>query len=464
MKGLIGLFSILVVAGSVFAVTPAEIKALRKVRKIDKNRVEFLYQFEDEYVTLAAQAAGHGSEAARAWAKFDKKTKAVAVLARSPFGGGESVKSYWPIGVKSELLKNVVEPLKKAGIKKVVLTDMPEEEGKNGGSVKKTSPKAGFPEGCEFVLVIGFHHEPVPHRGSRRTVAGKVVYSRSSRVNAWAILFHAPTATAFWCASATTGVDRSDVDDPLNVAAERAVAALDFTGIGTDNIPGYIKKLAEPEGFNALDIAATLAQTQRADAAEAIVRAATSVSAFKNSVRVVRYVSQKGVVQDYRTGREAAEKRKYVEMAQPVMMRVLLLEHLRGFRGLQPCAMLARVPRERDFQIPRIGRQQVGRLMPLSADDEIVLIAELVDADFSFQNRKKRTKELLWRTRHDAVGNLGRCRVHIDEAKVIARLFAERKITKPKPPRAAYLDEIGLKEAGIDALKELNKPVKPKVR
>ncbi len=451
MRRLVGLFSILVLTGSTLAVTPADVKALRQVRKVEKGRVEFLYKFQVEYVTLPAQAAKRGGEAARAWAKFDKKSKAVAVLARSPFGGGESVKSYWPVGVKDELLKNVVEPLKKAGIKKIVMVDTLKRE---------VQPKVGFPKGYEFVLVIGFHHEPVPHRGSRRTVAGKVVYSRSSRVNAWAILFHAPTATAFWCATATAGVDHRDVDDPLNTAAERAMAALDFTGIGTDNIPGYIKKLAEPEGFNALDIAATLAQTQRADAAEAIVRAATSVSAFKNSVRVVRYVSQKGVVQDYRTGREAAERRKYVEMVQPVMMRVLLLEHLRGFRGIGPCAVLARVPRERDFQIPRIGRRQVGRWMPLSADDEIVLLGELANADFD--NRRKRTTEVLWSNRVAAVRNLGRCRVRIDETKVVARLFAERKTPKPKRGQRPRRDR--LKEAGIDALKELNKSVKPKVR
>jgi len=123
MKGLMGLFSILVLTGSVLAVTPAEVKALRQGRKINKNRVEFLYKFEDKYVTPAAQATKRGSEAARAWAKFDKKSEAVAVLAHSPFGGGESAKSYWPVGVKNELLKNVVEPLKKTGVKNVVLTD-----------------------------------------------------------------------------------------------------------------------------------------------------------------------------------------------------------------------------------------------------------------------------------------------------------------------------------------------------
>lgn len=459
MRGLIGLFSILVVTGSALAVTPADVKALRQERKVDKGRVEFLYQFQDEHVTLAAQAARRGSEAVKVWAKFDQKSEAVAVLSRSPFGGGESAKSYWPEGVKAELLKNVVEPLKKAGIKKVVLSDILKRDILKREK-RATKSEKGFPEGYEFALVTGMHHEPVPHRGSRRTVAGKVVYSRSSRVNAWAILFHAPTATAFWCTTATADVDCRDDDAPLNTAAERALGNLDFTGIGADNIPGHIKKLAEPEGLNTLDIAAMLAQTQRADAAEAIVRAATSVSAFKNSVRVVRYVSQKGVVQDYRTDRAAAEKRKYVEMAQPVMMRVLLLEHLRGFHGIGPCTVLARVPRERDFQIPYIGRRRLGRLMPLSADDEIVLISELANADFD--NRRKRGAEILWSNRFSAVRNLGRCRVHIDEAKVVARLFAERKITKPKRGRKPRRDH--LKEAGIAALKELNKPVKPKVQ
>ena len=442
MKGLIGLFSILVVTGSALAVTPAEIKSLREVREVEKNRVEVLYKFEDEYVTLVAQAARRGGEAAKAWAKFDKASNPVAVIARSPFGGGESSKSYWPEGVEGELLKNVVGPMEKAGLK-VVLPDLP----------SKPFPDVGFSEDYEFVLLIGLHHEPVPHGGVSRTVDGKVVYSRSSRVNAWAILFHCPTATAFWCATAVAGIDRGAAANPLSAAAETAIGALDFTdlacrqaGIGADNIPGYIEKLAEPNGLECLDTAAMLAQTQRADAADAIVRAATSVPAFKNTVRVVRYVSQKGVVQDYRTDRATAEKRKFVEVSQPVMMRVLLLEHLRGLRGIQPCAVLACVPRMTDAEIPCIAQQHAGRLMPLSADDEIVLIGELANSD---------SLGIFARNRVAAVRNLGRCRVHIDEAKAAARTFAERKASAPK--RGAKPVRDYLKEAGAAAMEELNK-------
>ena len=463
MAGRTVILVILVFGGSVFAATPAEVKALRRVRRVEKNRVEVLYQFEDEFVTLEVQAGRRGCKAAGAWAKFDKASNPVAVIARSPFGGGESAKSYWPAGAKAELLQGVVEPLKKAGLKKVVLPDLIEEKTAVGRDEAKRSPgnsKAGLPGlaslgpayDYEFVLVVGLHHEPVPHGGVRRTVEGKAVYSRSSRVNAWAVLFHAPTATAFWCATATAGVDHRTAADPLNAASATAIGALDFTGIGADNIPKYIKQLAEPKGHNCLDIAAMLAQTQRADAAEAIVRAATSVSAFKNTVRVVRYVSQRGVVQDYRTDRATAGKRKFVEVSQPVMIRVLLLEHLRGFRGIGPCVVLARVPRDRDFQIPRIGRRWAGRLMPLSADDEIVLIGELASGSTG----------LFSRNRVAAVRNLGRCRVRIDEAKVVAGLFANRKIRKPKPGRKPRRDY--LKEAGAAALKELNKTAKQKIQ
>lgn len=458
MRGLIGLFSILVITGSVLAAGPAEVKALRQIRKIDKGRFEVLYKFQDEYVTPSVQAGRRGVAATKAWAKFDKASNPVAVIARSPFGGGESSKSYWPTGAKAELLKNVVEPLKKAGPKKVVLPDLLEEDkDKDSGSViKKPFPEVGFSEDYEFVLVVGLHHEPVPHGGVRRTVAGKVVYSRSSRVNTWAILFHAPTATAFWGATAVASVDHRTAADPLNAAAETAMGALDFTDIGADNIPGYIKKLTEPKGLNALDTAAMLAQTQRADAAEAIVKAATSVAAFRNTVHVVRYVSQKGVVQDYRVAPATIKRLRCVEISQPVMMRVLLLEHLRGLRCGQPCAVLARVGRMKGIEIPRIGRRQVGRLMPLSADDEVVLLGELANADFD--SRRKRATEVLWSNRVAAVRNLGRCRVYIDEAKAVAGLFAGRKIPKPKPgkkPRRDYL-----KEAGAAALKELNKQVK----
>ncbi len=469
MKGRIAAILILAAGGVVLAAPPVvppksggqavDAKALRQVRKIDKDRFEVLYKFEDEYAMPAAQAAKRSGEAAKAWAKFDKASNPVAVIARSPFGGGESSKSYWPEGVEAGLLKNVVGPLEKAGLK-VVLPDMVEEEGKDqaGGAVaKKPFPDVGFSEDYEFVLVIGLHHEPVPHGGVSRTVAGKVVYSRSSRVNAWAILFHCPTATAFWGATAVARVDRGAAADPLSqspadsAAAETAIGALDFTDIGADNIPGYIEKLAEPDGLECLDTAAMLAQTQRADAADAIVNAATSEAGFKNTVRVVRYFNQKGVVQDYRTDRATAERRKDVEVSQPVMMRVLLLEHLRGLRGIQPCAVLACVPRMTDVEIPGIAQQQAGHLMPLSADDEIVLIGELANSD---------PLGIFARNRVAAVRNLGRCRVHIDEAKAAARTYAERKAPAPRRGGAPVRDD--LKEAGAAALEELNKSVKEK--
>ncbi len=467
MKVWTGVLVILVLAGSVPAVSPAKVKDLRRVRKIAGADSEVIYKFQDEqdeYVTLSAQSASRGSEAAKAWAATKKADKVVAVIARSPFGGGETAESYWPTGARAELLKNVVEPLKKAGIDKVVLTDTLKREVQQvGRDEAKRSPgnsgnKTALPGlvsldpayDYQFVLLIGLHHEPIPHRGVRRTAGGKVVYSRSSRVNAWAILFHAPTATAFWGATATASARHRAAADPLNDAAASALSGLDFTGIGSDNIPQHIKQLANPKGFGVLDTAAMLAQTQRADAAAAIVKAAGSQPAFMNKVRVLRYFSQKGVVQDYRIDPAKAKQRRHVLISQSVMMRVLLLEHLRGLRGIQPCAVVAHVPRMTDAQIPGIGQRLAGRLRPLSGDDEIVLISELANADF---RAGRRYRGIFRINRIVAIRNLGFCRVHIDKAMVVAQSLAQRKPARPRPGRKPRRDYI--KEAGAAALKQL---------
>jgi hypothetical protein len=347
------------------------------------------------------------------------------------------------------VLKNTANDLQNAGIKTALIRPDGQQHGETDSSPAAVWKAAKFPEGYDFVLVVGMHHEPVPHGSVARTVDGKTVHLRSSRVNAWAILFYAPTATAIWCtmASATAGLKSSS--NPLNQAAESAIANLDLSDIGEENIPSYFERLAEPSGLGSLDIAAMLAQTQRADAADAIAKAAKTKSAFKNSVPVVRYVNQRGVIQDYRKGSEEADARKYVEIAQPVMMRVLLMEHLRGMTGIQPCALLAGIPKKTDPQINTLGQEQAGKLGPLCADDEVVLIGELANSD---------SMGIFMRNRAAAIRNLGKCRVHVSDAMSVAKTYAERRITRRKgsPRVPAYL----MKEAGMEAVKELNKQAK----
>ena len=104
-------------------------KQMRQERRIDKDHFELKYRFEPdaEHVTPAERAAARGAAAAKRWLKFKDSGEPLAVIARSPYGGGETAKSYWPAGVKSELLRKVVEPLTEAGLKGV-LPDLPEDK------------------------------------------------------------------------------------------------------------------------------------------------------------------------------------------------------------------------------------------------------------------------------------------------------------------------------------------------
>ncbi len=308
----------------------------------------------------------------------------------------------------------------------------------------KPWPKLGFSEDYEFVLVVGLHHEPVPHRSTRRRAGGEVVYFRSSRMTAWAILFRCKTRTAFWGATTVAKVGYQGVADPPNVAAETALGYLDFSKIGEDNIPEETTKLSPSSELRAVDLAAMLVQTQRADAVAAVIKTATSKSAYKTSAPVMRYFSARGAPLDFRTDPASAKRRRQALASQRVMVRLLLIEQLRGVRGVQACLLTAGVPRVDDLEIGRVGQYQCGLLEPLNADDEVVLISELANGD---------RRRAFARNHVAAVKNLGKCRHYIDEAMAVARTYAERK---PPPPRQGGRRRRDyLKEAGQQALAQL---------
>jgi len=427
-----------------------DVRALRRERMDQQGAVTVLYKFDPagaEYRDPADQAALRGREAARAWGIFDRANEPVAVLARSPFGGEETPGSYWPTDVKPELLAGLQETLREAGLK----PEFPDPLGKasEGGTPPalppgKPWPKLGFAEDYEFVLVVGMHHEPIPYLGTRRTGDGKIIYARSSRVNAWAILFHAPTATAFWATTATARVGHRSVPDPLNVAAETALGYLDFDEIGTDNIPDHIQDLTAQPGLYAIDAAAMLTQTQRADAVRAVVKFATSMAAYQSSIRVLRYFNQHGAAQDFRITPEEAKRRRYTYAAQPVVARMLLVEQLRGVRSIAAASTAALVPRHQDLDIGPIGQTYAGRLPPVNADEEIILICELACSD---------RRGIFRRNLAGAIRNLGRCRVCLDEAMAVAKFYADRKPPAPRKGKRSRRDP--LKEAGQAALRAL---------
>jgi len=436
----------------------AEVRALRKERTGQKGRVEVLYRFEEDgdYLTPAAQAARRGKAAAAAWAALDKSSHPLPVVARSPFGGGETSTSYWPKGFKPELLRTLEEPLRKVGLKPIFPELSPRQEaaaagGGEGSEARaqppqpKPWPEVGFPQDHEFVLVVGLHHESVPYGGARRRADGSVVYRRSSRVNAWAILFHVPSGCGFWGTTAVARVGHRGRTDPASLAAETALSYLDFAGIGADNIPAYIRKLGEETELSAVDTAALLVQTQRADAVLAVAKAAGSGAAFRNSVHVLRYFNQRGTAQDFRIDPEQAKRRGYVLVSQRVIVRLLLLEQLRGMRSVQACATAALIPRTEDLDVPAIAQQYAWQPGPLGPDDEIVLIAELAESD---------RRGIFSRNRPQAVRRLGRCRTHIEEAMAVARMYAQRKSPRPRRGRPR---RDPLREAGKAALLELNK-------
>jgi len=165
-------------------------------------------------------------------------------------------------------------------------------------------------------------------------------------------------------------------------------------------------------------------------------------------VWVVRWYSDRGVVQDYRVAPEQARGRRCVEVNQRVLMRVLLMEQLRGMRSIQACALAARMPLVDDIEVPEIGRRQISSPGAIFADDEVALITELA------HNHPSRRRGMWRRNPVGAVRNLGRCKVHIDEAMAVARSFAARKLP---PPRRGRRPRDRLKEAGVAAMKELAK-------
>lgn len=436
------------------------VRQLRKQVKDDKGNVTVLYKFDGEHVSLIEQASRRGAEAAEAWKQFDKDIDAIAVVARSPFGGGETASSYWPAQVKPELLRKVVAPLKKRGLD-VVVAELPDETPAEAGEKEdqadqgqpqpptpKPWPKQGFSEDYPFVLVVGMHHEPIPYRSARRTADGKVHVIRSSRVSAWAILFHAPTGSGFWATTAVSRVGYGTVDDPLNVAAETVLGYLDFADLGKHNVPEHIRSFRGREELPALDLAAVLVQTQRPDAVQAVIKGSTTKGAFTSTAWVLRWFNQRGTVQDFRMDPQQAQRSRCVRVSQRVMLRILLLEQLRGMRGLQSCVSTAALPYEEDIEIQPLGATYGGRLGPLSGDDEIVLIAEL--ANRSVQDRKG----AFWRHAASAVRNLGQCKVHIDEAMAVAGVYANRPAPRPRRGRRPRPDP--LRQAGRAALAELN--------
>jgi len=451
----VALVSVVALAGSGLAQVPiGKVRQLRQQRKADKDKIEYLYKFEDEHLTCAAQAGRRGAEAETAWKAIDPAEVRLPVVARSPFGGGESAKSYWPEGVKPELLKIVVAPLKRRGLK-VLLPELPDEApaevepkpAKDAPAAADTPPwpAEGFSEDHEFVLVIGLHYEPIPYKAGGRVGGAKGVHIRSSRMTAWAILFHAPTGSGFWATTAAARADHRTRDEPVNDAASRALANLSFSGFGRHNVPDYIAQLAARKELPALDAAAVLAQTQRADAARAVMKSAMTKGAFTNTAWVLRYFNDRGTVQDFRMDAKLAKQGRCVRVSQRVMMRILLIEQLRGMRGVQPCVIIAQVPEIEDYEFPKVGQTYAGRLGPLSGDDEIVLLAELANQSYHGVFRRNATA---------AVRNVGRCRVHIPEALAVANEFANRKVYRSR--RTGKVRRDPLREAGKAALAELH--------
>jgi hypothetical protein len=433
-------------------------RSMRRERKLDGDKVEVTYRYEEDgqYVSSATQAARRGAEGAKAWAAFRESGRPLAVIGRSPYGGGETRKSYWPAEVDEEALRVVVEPLTRQGLE-VVLPDLPAS--RTGPATLSDDlldqlgatepapawPRHGFadPEDYPFVLIVGMHHEEIPHKSTRRTVEGKVVYNRSSRMNAWAILFHTETATALWGTISRARVGYGGVADAVNASAEQALAYLSFADIGKDNLPARIAQLPTLEELEAIDLAAMLVQTQRADAVAGVIKTATSKHAHESSAAVLRYFDDRGRPQDFRIDDAYARRRRYALVSQKVMLRLLFLEQLRSVRSIPAAALVAKVPREADFQMGRIGEEHAGETPPYGPDEEVVLIGELADGD---------RQHVFRRNHHEAVRHLGKVRTHIPEAMAVARTYADRKVRRDRKGRVR---RDRLKEAGQRALKEL---------
>ena len=436
------------------AETLAQIAQWRKETPLDEDRIEVRYKYGDVYRTPAEQAARRGKEATIMWGAFDKAETVLPVVARSPYGGNECAASYWPEHVKPELLRIVATSLTKAGYK-VDLPEVPPEPATQPAAdgaasqpaeEKEPWPKVGWPEDHDFFLVVGLHHEPVGYLGKRRKVEGRMVYYRASRVNAWAILFHKPTGSGFWGSVSKRFIDHKGVSDTLNTASAAALGYLGFDGIGSDNIPGQIARMRQNKELEAVDIAAMVAQTQRADATTAIAAFAMHKTAFSTAARVIRHFNQRGTVQDFRTSEAQGAKGKCVLVSTRVVVRNLLLEQLRaavGVSAAQPSAMITDIV---DVDIGPIGRRNITAVGPLCADDEIVLLAEMA------QGNPSDRKGLFWRNPYGAVRMLGKCRVYMDEAMTVAKLYATRRVVKDRRGRVR---RDRLRDAGQAAMKDL---------
>lgn len=446
----IGAIALVAVASAAWAQELDKVRELRQVKDVDKDHVQLKYVFDKAAATPPEQAAKLGKEAAAAWAARDKG-KYVALLARSPWGGGETAKTYWPAEGKEEWLAELVEPLEKAGLKVIipdagtatqpttVPADFPDKE-------IKPWPKTGFSDQFEFCLFVGLHHELIYHEGTRRTVDGKVIYNQSSRGSGWAILVHVPTGAAFWGTTSLYKAAHQNNENPAAVALHVAIGQLVWADIGSDNIPDWIDQFNQSKELPAMDLAALLCQTQRADAVAAVVKVATSEAAYapKNAAPVLRWFNERGTAQDFRIDPEAAAKANCVLASQKVVLRMLLLEQLRGVRSVQGTMIPAIIPEKDDFDLFKIGQGFLGRLEPLNPIDEVMLIAEMANQDPKGFFQKNMTA---------AVRNLGKCRTYMDEASTVARFYAERK-TPPSPPgRPPQRDP--LKEAGAAAAAEL---------
>ncbi|HET6428916.1 MAG TPA: hypothetical protein VFJ30_10925 [Phycisphaerae bacterium] len=442
------------------------VRELRKDKTDEKGRVTPLFRFDEQYLTMAEEAVIRGNEAAEAWGLFDKRIDELPVVARSPYGGGETDATYWPAQVDPQLLRVVAKNLSRKGLNPILPelpAEKPEGADEDAGAEKAEAPDAGaapagpptppwpkdgFPEPHKFVLVIGLHYEPIPYQSGQAPPGTTGLAIRSSRVNAWAILFHSAGGTAFWGATATARADHRADDDPINTAARAALNGLDFDDLGKHNLRELIGRYKARQELPAIDVAALLVQSQRADAVEAVVKSAMGKGAFTETAWVLRWYNQKGTVQDFRIDPEQAQRQRCVRVSQRVMMRILLLEQLRGVRGIQPSVQIAVMPYEDDIEVQPIGSTYGGRLRPLGEDDEIVLLGTLAhrgvwDQDTPFH-----------RNQAGAVGLVGKCRLYIDQALAIAQVYASR----PQPqPRRGRPQRDALREAGIAAVAELQK-------
>ena len=489
----------------------AKIRKWKKLTQVDRDHALVEYQFEPdadgsnpkipkvEPVTPAAQAARRARLAVEAW-KLRDPSWPIAVLNRSPYGGGECKDSYWPAGIKSEHLAVVVENLARRGVRvetpgleiavtqpatatatapaaapapaprlllpgeaspgslleglaPVTPSDAPAPDapvGRSPPAPTTTSRPRGVPtdsfgQDYEFVLVVGLHHEALPYHGVRSHEAGKTIYSRTSRLNAWAVLFHTPTGCAFWGAYASTRVGYGTANDPVSAGAAAALSSLSFETLGADNLGQIALRMPQLDGANLLDLAAVLIHSQRADAVEAAMKAAMAKGAFTNKIDVLRHFNAKGTPLDYRTDPTDAEKAGSLA-SQQIIMRFPLLEQLRAMRSLQGCVLAAQVPLVDDIELGLLGKQYLTQRGPMGPDDEVVLLAELV------QDRPETSIFAQANVAVAAVRQLGRCRTYIDEAIAVCMWIIER----PDPPPGSRQPRDPLKDPAQAALGELN--------